>query len=102
MSVGLRWRVEVFKGSGEWREVSLRQSLPAEKTAVPICDMWDEHGCSGATERVNGLVANMAPYGAGRSRRERPRRPGGEITDIFREHEWLGPWLSACLGEPRP
>ena len=60
--VDLRSRVEAFKGSGEWRAVSLQQSLPVEKTAVLICDMWDKHWCSGATERVNGLVARMAPF----------------------------------------
>src|ERR1035438_6464757 len=62
IAVDLRSRVEVFKGSGEWREVSLRQSLPAEKTAVLICDMWDKHWCGGATERVNALVTKMAPF----------------------------------------
>jgi hypothetical protein len=34
--------------------VSLQQSLPVEKTAVLICDMWDKHWCRGATVRVNG------------------------------------------------
>jgi nicotinamidase-related amidase len=62
LTVDLRSRVEAFKGSGEWRAVSLQQSLPAEKTAVLICDMWDKHWCKGATERVNGLVAKMAPF----------------------------------------
>ena len=62
LAVNLRSRVEVFKGSGEWRAVSLQQSLPVEKTAVLICDMWDKHWCSGATERVDGLVAKMAPF----------------------------------------
>ena len=62
MKVNLRSRVEAFKGTGDWRAVSLEQSLPAEKTAVLICDMWDKHWCSGATERVNGLVARMAPF----------------------------------------
>jgi nicotinamidase-related amidase len=62
MTVDLRSRVEAFKGSGEWREVSLQQSLPAEKTAVLICDMWDKHWCGGATGRVNALAAKMAPF----------------------------------------
>jgi nicotinamidase-related amidase len=62
ITVNLRSRVEAFKGSGEWREVSLQQSLPAEQTAVLICDMWDKHWCRGATERVNGLVTKMAPF----------------------------------------
>jgi nicotinamidase-related amidase len=62
MTVNLRSRIEAFKGSGEWSEVSLQQALPPEKTAVLICDMWDKHWCSGAMERVNGLVAKMAPF----------------------------------------
>jgi nicotinamidase-related amidase len=60
--VNLRSRVEAFKGTGEWREVRLQQSLAVEKTAVLICDMWDRHWCRGATERVNGLVGQMAPF----------------------------------------
>lgn len=62
LTVNLRLRVEAFKGSGEWRAVSLLQSLPVEKTAVLICDMWDKHWCRGAVERVNGLVAHMEPF----------------------------------------
>jgi nicotinamidase-related amidase len=58
----LRSRVEAFKGSGEWREMHFQQSLPEEKTAIVICDMWDKHWCRGATERVGGLVARMAPF----------------------------------------
>jgi nicotinamidase-related amidase len=62
ITVDLRSRVEAFKGSGEWREVHLQQSLPVERTAVLICDMWDKHWCRGATERVNGLVVKMEPF----------------------------------------
>jgi nicotinamidase-related amidase len=62
LAVNLRSRVEAFKGSDEWRAVSLQQSVPVEKTAVLICDMWDRHWCRGATERVDGLVAKMAPF----------------------------------------
>jgi len=62
ITVDLRSRVEAFKGTGDWREVRLQQSLPVEKTAVLICDMWDKHWCRGATERVGGLVTRMAPF----------------------------------------
>jgi len=62
LTVNLRSRVEAFKGSGDWRPVSIEQSLPVGKTAVLICDMWNKHWCSGATERVNGLVVKMAPF----------------------------------------
>ena len=62
ITVNLRSRVEAFKGTADWREVHLEQKLPVEKTAVIICDMWNKHWCSGATGRVNGLVAKMAPF----------------------------------------
>ena len=62
IAVDLRSRVEAFKGSGEWREVEFRQSLPVEKAAVIICDMWDNHWCKGATQRVGGLVQKMEPF----------------------------------------
>jgi nicotinamidase-related amidase len=62
LTVNLRSRVEAFKGSGEWRAVDLRESVPVDGTAIVICDMWDKHWCSGATARVNGLVTKMAPF----------------------------------------
>jgi nicotinamidase-related amidase len=62
MMIDLRSRVELFKGSGDWREVRLQQPLTPEKTAVIVCDMWDKHWCRGATDRVNGLVKEMAPF----------------------------------------
>lgn len=62
ITVSLRSRAQVFKGSDEWQQVRLQKSLAVEKTAVLICDMWDKHWCRGATERVNGLVGKMAPF----------------------------------------
>lgn len=62
ITVDLRSRVEAFKGTAEWRVVHLQQTLPVERTAVIICDMWDKHWCRGATGRVNGLVVKMEPF----------------------------------------
>src|SRR5437764_11797924 len=62
LTVNLRSRIEAFKGSGEWRAVNLQETVPADGTAIVICDMWDKHWCSGATERVNALVTKMAPF----------------------------------------
>ncbi|MCU1232995.1 MAG: isochorismatase hydrolase [Candidatus Solibacter sp.] len=59
LTVNLRSRVEAFKGSGDWRAVTLQESISVDKTAVIICDMWDKHWCSGATKRVNALVEKM-------------------------------------------
>lgn len=57
----LRSRVEAFKGSGEWAEVRFEQAFPVPQTAILICDMWDNHWCSGATRRCEALARKMAP-----------------------------------------
>jgi nicotinamidase-related amidase len=62
ITVGLRSRVEAFKGTNDWREVRLEQQLATGKTAIIVCDMWDKHWCRGATERVGGLVTKMEPF----------------------------------------
>ena len=61
MRLPLRTRVEAFKGSGAWEEVRFEKEFPIAETGLLICDMWDNHGCSGAAHRVNALVQAMAP-----------------------------------------
>ena len=61
VTLHLRTRVEPFKGSGDWREVQLEQTLPVSRTAIVVCDMWDKHWCSGASHRVDALAARMNP-----------------------------------------
>jgi len=61
LQLGLRSRIEVFKGSGVWQEIQLRDSFPTSQTAILICDMWDKHWCSGASRRVADLAHRMAP-----------------------------------------
>jgi nicotinamidase-related amidase len=61
MRLPLRTRVEAFKGSGVWEEVHFERELPIAETAVLICDMWDNHWCKGAAQRVGELVKTMAP-----------------------------------------
>jgi nicotinamidase-related amidase len=58
----LRSRVELFRGSGEWREVRVDHKLAPAETALLICDMWDNHWCRGASARVEKLVARAAPF----------------------------------------
>src|SRR5437764_906072 len=61
LSLDLRTRVELFKGSGDWQEVQSRQTIPASQTAILICDMWDDHWCKGASRRVGELADRMDP-----------------------------------------
>jgi len=57
----LRTRVEPFKASGAWQEVSFEKEIPVHETAIVICDMWDNHWCTGAARRVEVLARKMAP-----------------------------------------
>jgi nicotinamidase-related amidase len=61
MRLRLRTRVEAFKGSGIWDEVQFEKEFPIAGTGLLICDMWDNHWCSGAAQRVNALVKAMDP-----------------------------------------
>ncbi len=58
-SLGLRGRVETRKGSGIWREVSVRRPIAPAKSAVLVCDMWDAHWCRTAAERSALLAARI-------------------------------------------
>lgn len=57
----LRTRVELYKGSAEWREVTLTEPFSPAKSALILCDMWDKHWCQGASGRVEILAGKMAP-----------------------------------------
>jgi nicotinamidase-related amidase len=57
----LRSRVELFKGTGSFAEVSLPASISGKKTALVICDMWDKHWCENATTRCDELCKKAAP-----------------------------------------
>jgi type 1 glutamine amidotransferase/nicotinamidase-related amidase len=52
-----RSRVETHGHSGNFAVVNNRLEWDPSRTAVIICDMWDQHWCKGATNRV----AEMAP-----------------------------------------
>ena len=59
--LNFRTRVEAFKGSGAWEEAHFERSFPMSRTAILICDMWDNHWCTGAARRVEVLAKKMAP-----------------------------------------
>lgn len=60
-SLDLRSRIELFRGSGSWKEVHVNYAFDPHKSAVIICDMWDKHWCSGANTRVAALVKKLEP-----------------------------------------
>ena len=57
LELHMRSAVESVKGSGEWQTVENTVRWDSRRTAIVICDMWNQHWCQGATARV----AEMAP-----------------------------------------
>ncbi len=57
----LRTRVETFKGSGEFDEVSVTRSFNPKESAIILCDVWDKHWCDNASKRCGELAKKMIP-----------------------------------------
>jgi nicotinamidase-related amidase len=55
----LRERREVPKGSGKVQVVERAVDWEAAATAIIVCDMWDDHYCKRAAQRVKVLVPRM-------------------------------------------
>jgi len=95
LTLNLRHRTETAPGSGSWKvEASLTQ-LPAERTALVICDMWNQHWCEGATRRV----AEMAPRLNDVAREV--RRRGGLVIHCPSDTMYnsrKAPYVPHCIG----
>ena len=55
LKLNLRSRVKPA-GQGEFAVVEKKASWDPKKTALIICDMWDDHWCKSATKRVGELT----------------------------------------------
>jgi nicotinamidase-related amidase len=78
--------------------VHFSQDVPVARSAVLICDMWDNHWCKGAAQRVNVLAQKMAPL------IEEARERGIQI--IHSPSDVMGfyadtPWRQRILKIPR-
>jgi nicotinamidase-related amidase len=49
----------VAGSGGDFKVMNEKQQWDPAKTAIIICDMWDEHWCKGATTRVTELAPHM-------------------------------------------
>jgi len=47
------------RGYTEWQVTTREKVVPAQKTAIIICDMWDNHWSRAAVERENAFVGRM-------------------------------------------
>lgn len=61
ITIPIRSRVGLYRGSGETREVVLQERIDPARTAIILCDLWDKHWCRGATARVGVLTEKINP-----------------------------------------
>ena len=54
-----RSREPLSDGTGRFRVVQKKLEWNPKQTAIIICDMWDQHWCKGATNRVGELAPRM-------------------------------------------
>ncbi|HXJ59750.1 MAG TPA: PVC-type heme-binding CxxCH protein, partial [Verrucomicrobiae bacterium] len=57
LSLPTRARIRAAPDTNQWQVIERTVQWDPQKTAIVICDMWDQHWCAGATRRV----AEMAP-----------------------------------------
>jgi nicotinamidase-related amidase len=60
LKVTLRTRVEPFKGTETFEEVSLPAEFDPRTTALILCDIWDDHWCTSAARRCDVLARKTA------------------------------------------
>jgi nicotinamidase-related amidase len=62
LNATLRTRVEPFKGTGMWEEVSVKAEFDPKTTALILCDIWDRHWCQNAEKRCDVLARKVGPF----------------------------------------
>jgi nicotinamidase-related amidase len=59
LKLNVRSRLETEQSSKRWHATTKPVEWKAAETAIVICDMWDRHWCSQATERVGQMAPRM-------------------------------------------
>lgn len=59
LALHLRDRKETAAGSGRWAARERTVEWDAAKTAIIVCDMWDNHYCQSSAQRVGVMVPKM-------------------------------------------
>jgi nicotinamidase-related amidase len=59
LKLNLRERKEIGPGSKEFKVVERTVEWEAWRTAIIVCDMWDDHYCKSAAQRVGVMAPRM-------------------------------------------
>ncbi|MFZ1754587.1 MAG: hypothetical protein WBO46_10345 [Caldilineaceae bacterium] len=91
------------RGWAIWREEIVERSLPANRTAMLICDMWDQHWSRGAAERVGAMIPRMEAVLAGaRAKGVHIIHAPSETMDFYTDHPARQRILALSPIEPPP
>ena len=75
------------RGWNQWQVVSETKRVPCAKSAILICDMWDDHSFRGAAERVDAMAPRMNQVvKAARSLGVRIIHSPSDTMDFYAEH----------------
>jgi nicotinamidase-related amidase len=87
LELRLRSLQEETPGQGDWRISHQTARWDPARTAVVICDMWDQHWCRSATARVAEMAPRMNQVvGALRQRGVLIIHCPSETMDFYRDH----------------
>lgn len=59
LTLHLRSRLQPFKASEDWLEMTLTKELRGSETAIILCDVWDDHWCKTAAQRCGVLAKKI-------------------------------------------
>ncbi len=75
------------RGWAEWRVNETEKLVPAAKTAILICDMWDNHWARGAAERVDAMAPRLNEVvSAARAKGVTIIHAPSDVTDFYVDH----------------
>lgn len=101
--IPLRIEVQAFKGTDAWKETYFEQEFSTNETAIIICDMWDRHWCSGATQRVGLIAHKMEPVlGVARAAGILIIHAPSETMDFYKNYPQRQPMLDIAHAIPPP
>lgn len=83
-----RWQLgQDERGHNHWVAQVTKQQVAADKVAIIICDMWDNHWSRGAVVREAALIPPMNQVlAAARSRGAQIIHAPSETMDFYRDH----------------
>lgn len=96
----IRWQQRPA-GSDEFEEQLGAVKLMPRKTAIVICDMWNQHWCASATKRCGELAQKMAPLIDGaRSKGVHIVHCPSDTLDSYKDHPARKRALAVPTAEP--